>query len=409
MATYEQIKKNGKATGKWRVRYRDGKGENPQSIACPDEKTARALAGKIESHAVMHPGVSYPREGAARAVVANLDDVIVAWLRDLTRTKARRTVAIYGQSVRSYLAHVGKNSKVDAMNATTILAWDVDRVAAKVGENTRSEDIGSVLAMWTWAWKNRVDIALGVVEPVDVDRPAKVKRRTIAPTWEESQACIEMIDPGLNGRHRAIVGYYTGLRTFQITGMVYADRMHMDGAIRPPGPKTTGQITVIVDLAAGTMTVVKGKTKAETEMRRCVPLAPPLVVLMKQWHGDDPNPRVCWGNEQNAVQTITWGWQCALAAGRARPEVFGPSILTGREATTPCHAFRRGLVTGLKRAKADSEAVEYYVGHAMPGDRDRYLDPACLELVEAVARIPPLPDLGVKPSNVLPYVNAAAK
>jgi hypothetical protein len=87
------------------------------------------------------------------------------------------------------------------------------------------------------------------------------------------------------------------------------------------------------------------------------------------------------------------GWERA----GVRPEVW-----RGR----PHHAFRRGLVSGLKRAGADADAVEHLVGHAL-GSRGAYIDLDNLPLDEAVALIPPFDPAtaislaendGVKPS-----------
>jgi len=51
------------------------------------------------------------------------------------------------------------------------------------------------------------------------------------------------------------------------------------------------------------------------------------------------------------------------------------------------HCFRNGFVSGLKRAGADDEAVEYLVGHSL-GLRGCYTDPDALPLREAVNHIP---------------------
>ncbi len=69
----------------------------------------------------------------------------------------------------------------------------------------------------------------------------------------------------------------------------------------------------------------------------------------------------------------------------------------------PHHAFRKGLVSGLKRAGADTDAVEVLVGHSL-GLRGVYTDPDAIPLRGAVELIPRLP--GQEPlepgSNVVP-------
>lgn len=55
--------------------------------------------------------------------------------------------------------------------------------------------------------------------------------------------------------------------------------------------------------------------------------------------GTPPTPAtVCFGNENYAVNQITGAWRMAAAAGKARPETFGPSIATARVAASPNHA-----------------------------------------------------------------------
>jgi hypothetical protein len=55
----------------------------------------------------------------------------------------------------------------------------------------------------------------------------------------------------------------------------------------------------------------------------------------------------------------------------------------------PHHAFRKGFVSELKRAGADSDAVEFLVGHSL-GLRGIYIDPDALPLRSAVDTIPDL-------------------
>lgn len=402
MATYERVTKNGKITNRWSVRYRDENGENKR-IAAPDEKTAKGLAGKIEAHYCMFPGTPYLRDGAPKVQTALLDDVSVLWLRDLARTKKPRTVDVYGQAVRLFLRFVGSDATIAALNSETITAYDAHRAAGNLSANSRSADVSVLSGLWRWSWEHRATVAVGAVEPVRVERPDRVVPTAVAPTWAESAACVSFLPSESIAYRRAVMAYYTGLRTFQITGAHYSDRL--EGV----DPKA---VAVIVDVVNGTMRVVKGKTKAETALRRVVPLSPAFVVALREWHASDPRPVVCWGNENNAVNLITKAWRTAVAAGKARLEVFGPSIETARTACSPNHAFRRGLTTGLKAAGADVEAAEYYVGHKMPGVRGQYLDAAVLKCAEAVAMIPALPPRAPVASNVVaftPVAMAAAK
>ena len=97
------------------------------------------------------------------------------------------------------------------------------------------------------------------------------------------------------------------------------------------------------------------------------------------------------GRESGAVSAGSFG---LLGLLHREPDFVGNQL---------SHVFGGFVVAG-----ADTEAVEYYVGHAMPGVRGAYLDAVALSLAEAVAKIPPLPT-EPSTSNILPYVNAAAK
>jgi hypothetical protein len=59
----------------------------------------------------------------------------------------------------------------------------------------------------------------------------------------------------------------------------------------------------------------------------------------------------------------------------------------------PDQCFRKGFRSGLKRLRADGEAVEHLIGHYL-GLVTVYTDPDALALREAVDLIPPLPTLG---------------
>ena len=64
-------------------------------------------------------------------------------------------------------------------------------------------------------------------------------------------------------------------------------------------------------------------------------------------------------------------------------------LFRGRHQGHQVHAFRRGYESALLASGAPYRAVEYLVGHAMPGAGMAYVDPRwALPLQEAVARVP---------------------
>lgn len=54
----------------------------------------------------------------------------------------------------------------------------------------------------------------------------------------------------------------------------------------------------------------------------------------------------------------------------------------------PYHAFRKGFMSGLLELGAKDTAVDYLVGHVMPGVQASYVDPRALQLKDAVKLVP---------------------
>jgi integrase len=119
-----------------------------------------------------------------------------------------------------------------------------------------------------------------------------------------------------------------------------------------------------------------GKSKQERR-GRMVPIAPVLVAELAGW-GLRVGPLV--GDLGGDVARV------AKAVRRAWKRAGVPPIVWARR---PDHAFRKGFVSGLQRAGADRDAVEYLVGHSR-GLRGVYVDPDALPLIEAVALVPPM-------------------
>lgn len=437
MATWEQVGVGSKKLGTWepvkperyRVRYRDNKNEGVKPIPVKTVKAAIALVAKIDLWKTLNPGVAYPRDGAPKAAPptppASAWTAAKEWLLDLGRTKKPRTVTLYARALKKFVGSLGGNSvTIERLNAKTITAWDVARKANGVGDSTRDMEIGIANSWWKWCIEQQLP---GAQAYVSVKRPGTCGRPACAPKWEEMQACVAVLatvgtlsvgkkrdvkqvptGPGTNPHRRAVIGYFSALRTFQVSWMVYKDRLSL---VNPD------DVAVIVDLKTDTMQVIKGKMKSESEMRRVVPLAKEFAVWLHAWHDADPSePRVVASVARDAkyeVAALSAAWELAAKAGRAREEVFDKSIVTGRLCRSPAHAFRRGFVSCLKKEGADSEAVEYLVGHKMPGVRNAYLDSGFLDLVGAVDLIPSLTQPTSVPSNVVMLLSrtsqAAAK
>lgn len=410
MATWEAVTKDGRSvknggepTGRWRVRYRDSTYGSPKSIPAETETEAIETAGLVEAWHKLNPGVPYPRETRGRVVPTPLGDVAVKWLRDLRNT-APTTVALYSRNIETFAKSLPgglDGSVIGDVNDDTVAAWDAARIAEGIGQNTRDGELGSVQQLHAYALTQRRTVDkpngfVGVKEVLIVNRPGARSPKPVAPTWTEEQAVIARIDPieYPNEYKRAVIHYYTGIRTFQVTGSFWAHTAHR---------ADPDDLCMIFNPDDGTMKCIRGKTKAETEAKRHVPLAPAFVALLKEWR-DQGGDKLVTGSQVGCVGRISAAWKAATDAGEVKAVTWAVSVETGRGTNSPCHAFRRGLTSNLKREKADTEGVEYYVGHAMPGVRASYLDPDSLDSLALVALIPPLPVRTVLPENVVKLV-----
>lgn len=122
-----------------------------------------------------------------------------------------------------------------------------------------------------------------------------------------------------------------------------------------------------------------GKSKRE-KRGRFIPVTSHLLEAMSTW-----------GRREGYVLTTNRrGLRERLARPRDMERAWvragvRPAAWRGR----PHHAYRKGFVTGLRRSGADSDAVEYLVGHSL-GLREVYTDPDALELRAAIDLVPPL-------------------
>ncbi len=211
-----------------------------------------------------------------------------------------------------------------------------------------------------WAWAAEQDEYDGMVpRPKKVRLPSLSSDPTVAPTWAEMDAVIAVASEGQ--QRLAVLLRFTGLRVQQVMGLRWED----------------------LDLRKGTLTVrgELGKTKQERR-GRVVPLSPLLIDELRSWgpgigwivpsrrKADGPRAREARARDMRRL------WKRA----GVRDEVW-----TGR----PHHCFRKGFTSGLKRLRADDEAVEYLLGHSLQL-RGVYTDPHALPLIDAVKLIPPI-------------------
>lgn len=246
-------------------------------------------------------------------------------------------------------------------------AWLSDPKTSRWGEEARSpetvrKNVAWFQLFWKWLFNNAPEGAVPM--PRELPMATAPSKRTVAPTWEEMDAVIAAAD----GWHKQLATLlrFTGLRVQQAMRLVWGDF------------DLTGKVP--------TLTVRSELGKSRSEMRgRVVPISKHLAKLLAAWRGGaaaDANvidsPR--FGETARSRMARERDMARAWARAGARAEAW-----EGR----PHHAFRKGFVSGLKRAKADDEAVEFLVGHSL-GLRGVYTDGDAIPLRAAVALIPPL-------------------
>lgn len=357
------IHKRGK---KWDVHWRDRSGQQRQR-RCPDAATAKRVKLEVEAAAALGRDWD-PDAVAGLRPEPRLSAAVATYLDEVHRLRAGSTSKLAGTRMDIFLGFLratdrGKDPPLSVLSRALMsefYAWLSDRE-----KSTRRRYVREVEAMWRTAAEH----GLSVPMPVKLPMPAAPRKRTLAPTWEEMDACVAATqdewwdrrggrrEPNLHLYRLAVLLRYTGLRVAQVMDL---DWRH-------------------VDMRRAHLTVESGKSEAE-KVGRIVPISPHLAAELATWGRREgwlvPSVRSATaGRERTARQRDMI--RCWQRSG-ARPEVY-----TGQSH----HAWRKGFVSRLKALGADDEAVEYLVGHGL-GLRGVYVDPDALPLVAAVALIP---------------------
>jgi integrase len=345
---------------------------------CPDMKTAKALKLEIEQRTAKgerwQPEYEKPRP--------TLDVIAVAYLKDRRRALGERTVEQYSNALELFLRFLhereGDRPLYPDVLTKALLGEFYDWLLAGKGRvpphdrphqrvsseprkpQTARKNTEVARVMWAWA-ADSDEFADDVPRPRTIEYPDEEIDPTVAPTWAEMDACVEAARGWV--RKLAIVLRFTGLRVQQVMALTWDD----------------------VDLEAGTLRIRGALGKSAQEKRgRIVPISPHLVAELAGWGKREGYvvPIVRRPTKADAgTERLARGRDMARAWRRA-------GVAEDRWRGQPDHAFRKGIVSGLKLLGADGEAVEYIVGHARPSVRGAYLDPDFLPNREAVARIP---------------------
>lgn len=344
------VRKRGKG---YTVRWRDSLGRN-RSRQAPDYQTAQKIRREIErARAEGRDWESRP----ARVVRLSVAALFAAYLRErrhvLQESSIRRTERRLLPFVRWLEDQHGQGAAGRHLSRRCLVAYLDHQIATGVAEVTRWRRVRVVEQVWAWLWRTE-EYREHVPPPSRVEMVPPPDRRTVAPTWEHMDAMIGVCSGQL--RRLAVLLRFTGLRLSQARGLLWSD----------------------VDLEEGELTVRPelGKTRQEAQ-GRTVPISRHLVDELRSWAP----------GEGVIAQTRGGGLRRAWVRSGVPEHVWG-SPGPGRNAQ-PAHCFRKGFATGLRRAGADPDAVEYLLGHAR-GLAGVYIDPTALPLRRVVDLVPAL-------------------
>lgn len=351
----------GRRGGAYVVRWREGGKQRSRNVATAE--AARRLHREVQ----LCEDLGRPWAPATALAVPGLDDAAERYLRE--RARVLQPSSLHHETITLCLfeewAVARGVERIDGLSRRLLGEWfDELRVSGQRGRRTVEtcrKQVSRVFRFWSWLHDHE-DFGELVERPRMPDLPQeRGGRPTVAPTWEEMDACIAAAGDAWQARVLAVMRF-TGLRVAQAMDLRWDD----------------------LDLKRLRLVVRGGKSVRESR-GRIVPIAPAfaewlaglgrreghvvLAPLFKRDGHERLRPRVF--RSRDAARY----WLRA----KVREEAWKGS---------PDHAFRRGFVSGLRRAGADADAVEYLVGHSL-GLRGVYTDPDALPLVDAVAHVPP--------------------
>lgn len=311
--------------------------------------------------------------------------ILTEYLADVARRRRPNTVRRYAQVLELWRRWAGDVPADDVLSHHRLSEYHQHLSAPETGRHlhrrtaeTVRKHVEVLELVWQWAWQRqaRGDYH-GIPQPdtLGLERQASPRKR--APTWEQMDACIH----AARGWQRQLylVLRSTGLRVQQAMDLRWDDlRLDQEVPVLHVRPEL-------------------GKSKQERR-GRWVPIAPVLVAELAGWGVRDGYLIPCRRQDTREAR--------ARDADRAWKRAgVDPAVWDG------CghHAFRSGFVTGLKRLGADSEAVEFLVGHGGDSVRGRYLDPSALPLVDAVRLIPPVCAPCAQPDRVVEMSQARGR
>jgi len=358
------------------VRWRGPDGTQRTRGGIPNLRTAKQIAGEIEETCAR--GHNWEPKGSRavptlRAIIADyathrarsrakntgLSDVVALdiFARFLDARKAADDPSIMSRGLLSDFYEWTKTMRGRTSHG--------GHRAKPPGPYSRGRYVQRVMQMWRWA-ADTDEYSAFMPLPRRIELPTPSSMPTIAPTWEEMDAAVRAARGWMH--HVFVVQRYTGLRVQQVMGLLWDD--------------------FIFERALLVFRGELGKTREERK-GRLIPVSPHLIEELSGW-----GRREGW-----LIKSPRYGSNARMVRQReSRSAWMRAGVRREIWERRPNHAFRKGLISELRRGGADREAVEVLVGHALPGMQSVYTDPDALPLRQAVALIPRIGDRPTVPS-----------
>jgi integrase len=420
-------KKKGKATGRWRVRWREDVLEDGMAKRRQRERTvatkAAAIAVAADIQRKLDEGLIWKPDAVEVETPASLSDIGSAWLQaKKVRGRSHSTMLAYADRLqrsadcirhlegiapdevipvtllsRELLMRVASEIQTPTNGRTLTITKRLSngetqtrtRPARKLSASTVYSTTQALLECWRWAeGGNFTGLPLS---PRDSDA-MPVDAPVYAPTDPPELAHVDALILELasvrqitTGLAAAVVMRWTGLRITQALGLTWDDLNEELGTLTVPA--------------------ALGKTRAEKAADRTLPMPPAFFADLERVcdrSGVTLVPRR--GDYQGDVKTgstpahtLKAAWKRLTVAGKVPQEVWQPS---NRKVARPDHAFRAALQQHLEQHGVRAAVIDAITGH-VAGVRSRhYTRPTHDEIREGLATLGPIP-WPDEPSNVV--------
>lgn len=344
--------------GRYKVRWRDSQGERSRTV--PSKRAAQRLIVEIEEAAAF--GRDWKPEKPRK--VPRLRRVMAAWLINRATSLRPATIHSYSTAIESFVSWVeathGPRVHVDVLSRDLLHRYYGHLSESSRKKSTQRRLMDIVYTAWAQAHKRDDELEDGawmglIPRPRRPDLGRRPEADPVrAPTWAHMDALIGELRP-VWARRLAVIMRSAGLRRGAVFGLRWGD----------------------VDLDEALLTVRQTKGGYGN---RIVPIAPALVPALKAMGPGEVGAHVV---------PFTLAPRQVGRHFRDAWERAGVPAAFWKDRTT--HALRKGFASGLRRAGADTDAVELLIGHSLGRVKGAYLDPGALGMPEAVALVPPLP------------------